>query len=81
MFYVNQRASRAFSRVWPYLPGRAETGGKIPSGYDELLEMPGIGQYMEGAILSIVFNKPYPVVDGNVRRCSLVCMAGSMDPR
>src|SRR5437899_336895 len=30
--------------------------------------LPGVGQYMAGAILSIAFNKPYPVVDGNVRR-------------
>ena len=45
-----------------------EHGGKIPSDYDVLLDLPGIGQYMAGAILSIAFNKPYPVVDGNVRR-------------
>lgn len=43
-------------------------GGKIPSDYEALLSLPGIGQYMAGAILSIAFNKPYPVVDGNVRR-------------
>lgn len=43
-------------------------GGKIPSNYDALIALPGIGQYMAGAILSIAFNKPYPVVDGNVRR-------------
>jgi A/G-specific adenine glycosylase len=43
-------------------------GGKVPSDYDALLELPGVGQYMAGAILSIAFNKPYPVVDGNVRR-------------
>jgi A/G-specific adenine glycosylase len=43
-------------------------GGRVPSEYDALLELPGIGQYMAGAILSIAFNKPYPVVDGNVRR-------------
>jgi A/G-specific adenine glycosylase len=42
--------------------------GKVPSDYDALLELPGIGPYMAGAILSIAFNKPYPVVDGNVRR-------------
>src|SRR5205823_2830126 len=42
--------------------------GKIPSDYDALLDLPGIGQYMAGAILSIAFNKPYPIVDGNVRR-------------
>ena len=43
-------------------------GGAIPSDYDALIELPGIGQYMAGAILSIAFNKPFPVVDGNVRR-------------
>jgi A/G-specific adenine glycosylase len=43
-------------------------GGRIPSDYDALIELPGIGQYMAGAILSIAYNRPYPVVDGNVRR-------------
>lgn len=43
-------------------------GGKMPPAYDDLIELPGIGQYMAGAILSIAFNKQYPVVDGNVRR-------------
>jgi A/G-specific adenine glycosylase len=43
-------------------------GGQVPSDYDELRALPGIGQYMAGAILSIAFNRPYPVVDGNVRR-------------
>lgn len=42
--------------------------GKIPSSYDELLRLPGVGRYMAGAILSIAFNQPYPLVDGNVRR-------------
>src|SRR5262245_43388378 len=43
-------------------------GGVLPDDYDRLLELPGVGQYMAGAILSIAFNKPYPIVDGNVRR-------------
>jgi A/G-specific adenine glycosylase len=42
--------------------------GEVPSDYDALRALPGIGQYMAGAILSIAFNRPYPVVDGNVRR-------------
>ena len=40
----------------------------LPADYEALRSLPGIGQYMAGAILSIAFNKPYPVVDGNVRR-------------
>jgi A/G-specific adenine glycosylase len=43
-------------------------GGNIPPDHEALLALPGIGQYMAGAILSIAFNKPYAVVDGNVRR-------------
>ena len=43
-------------------------GGTIPSDYDALRSLPGIGQYTAGAILSIAFNKPFPIVDGNVRR-------------
>lgn len=42
--------------------------GAIPSEYEPLIALPGIGEYMAGAILSIAFNKPFPVVDGNVRR-------------
>jgi A/G-specific adenine glycosylase len=42
--------------------------GVIPDDYDKLLALPGVGRYMAGAILSIAFNKPYPIVDGNVRR-------------
>lgn len=42
--------------------------GEVPDDYETLRSLPGIGQYTAGAILSIAFNKPYPVVDGNVRR-------------
>ncbi len=36
-----------------------------PSG---LLELPGVGRYTAGAVASIAFGLPVPVVDGNVRR-------------
>ena len=42
--------------------------GIVPDDYEALRSLPGIGQYTAGAILSIAFNKAYPVVDGNVRR-------------
>ena len=45
-----------------------EHGGAVPADYESLRSLPGIGQYTAGAILSIAFNKAYPVVDGNVRR-------------
>ncbi|HEX4047714.1 MAG TPA: A/G-specific adenine glycosylase [Elusimicrobiota bacterium] len=46
----------------------AKHGGAFPSEFDEVLALPGVGRYTAGAILSIAFGKPYPVVDGNVIR-------------
>jgi A/G-specific adenine glycosylase len=45
-----------------------EHRGTIPRVYDQLRALAGIGDYTAGAILSIAFEKPYPAVDGNVRR-------------
>ncbi len=43
-------------------------GGKFPSAYNELLTLPGIGEYTAAAIASISFSEPVAVVDGNVFR-------------
>ena len=43
-------------------------GGSLPSEKSELLKLPGIGHYTANALLSLLFNKPYSVVDGNVIR-------------
>lgn len=45
-----------------------EYGGVMPSAYEELLKLPGIGSYTAGAIASIAFGQPVPAVDGNVLR-------------
>jgi A/G-specific adenine glycosylase len=42
--------------------------GHLPSTYEELKALPGIGRYTAGAVLSIAFRKPFPLVDGNVAR-------------
>ena len=42
--------------------------GYFPQTYDEVLALPGIGDYTAGAILSIAFGQPTPAVDGNVLR-------------
>jgi len=42
--------------------------GEIPSDKKIFLSLPGVGDYTASAVLSIAFNKPYPVIDGNVRR-------------
>ena len=42
--------------------------GKLPNNFDELISLPGIGNYTASAILAIAFNKPYIPMDGNVER-------------
>jgi A/G-specific adenine glycosylase len=42
--------------------------GKFPDSWDTLRELPGVGDYIAAAVLSIAFNQPYAVVDGNVKR-------------
>lgn len=43
-------------------------GGSLPASFEELLSLPGIGEYTAGAIGSIAFQLPIPCVDGNVLR-------------
>lgn len=45
-----------------------EYGGSIPSSYEELLSLKGVGRYTAGAIASIAYGVPVPAVDGNVLR-------------
>jgi len=42
--------------------------GKFPEDYDKLRKIPGVGEYVTGAILTVCFNKPVPVVDSNIAR-------------
>ena len=42
--------------------------GKLPNNFDDLLTLPGIGNYTANAILAIAFNKPYIPMDGNIER-------------
>ena len=46
----------------------AYNGGVMPSTLDELLRIPGIGDYTAGAILNFAFGKKAPAIDGNVTR-------------
>ena len=41
---------------------------KIPNNYNDLILLPGIGEYTAKAILGIAFNKPTIPVDSNVER-------------
>jgi A/G-specific adenine glycosylase len=54
----------------------SDYGGQLPDTLDELQNIPGIGRYTAGAIASIAFSKPAPILDGNVIRvlCRLFCI-------
>jgi A/G-specific adenine glycosylase len=45
-----------------------ELGGKFPETFNELVKLPGIGEYTAAAIASISHQEPVAVVDGNVFR-------------
>ncbi|RYZ06503.1 MAG: A/G-specific adenine glycosylase [Myxococcales bacterium] len=53
-------------------------GGELPRSPEALLALPGIGPYSAGAIASIAFGLPEPLVDGNVVRvlCRLFALRG-----
>lgn len=42
--------------------------GVYPDTIEKLKNLPGVGEYTAGAIMSIAFNQSYPAVDGNVLR-------------
>lgn len=46
----------------------AEHGGRFPDTEAGLAALPGIGPYTAAAIAAIAFDRPAPVVDGNVER-------------
>ncbi len=43
-------------------------GGEIPSNYEALIGLPGIGKTTAHAILAQAFGLPYAILDGNVKR-------------
>jgi A/G-specific adenine glycosylase len=45
-----------------------EYGGRIPKDEQTLRRLPGFGPYTTAAVLSLVYGKPQPVIDANVRR-------------
>ena len=42
--------------------------GSIPNNYDQLIELPGLGESTAGALLSLAFDEPGIILDGNVKR-------------
>lgn len=55
-------------------------GGQFPQTYEELIELPGVGQYTAGAILAFAFGKRALVLDTNVRRVIARAYLGTQFP-
>jgi A/G-specific adenine glycosylase len=59
-----ERRKRIKIKKCGFLPKAAT----FPKKYEDVLALPGIGRYTAGAICSIAFNQPTPILDGNVIR-------------
>ncbi len=61
-----------YSRARNLLQGVREVqnayNGELPRKREEILRVPGIGDYTAGAILSIAYDQPQAAIDGNVLR-------------
>jgi A/G-specific adenine glycosylase len=71
------RRARLLHRGAQYVAG--ELHGAMPEDAASLRRIPGVGRYTAGAIASIAFDRPEPLVDGNVARV-LSRVRGIEDP-
>ncbi len=55
--------------------------GLLPRFFDDVLSLPGVGRYTAGAICSIAYNQPTPILDGNVIRVLTRLYAMDRNPR
>lgn len=55
-------------------------GGEVPSDIDDLLALPGIGDYTARAVAAFAYGRRHPVVDTNVRRVLARCLDGQGEP-
>ena len=47
---------------------KKEYGNKFPKKFNHIVALPGIGKSTAGAILSLAYLDPHPILDGNVKR-------------
>ncbi len=62
-YYARARNLHACARVVS-----KEFAGLFPNDQAALLKLPGIGPYTAAALSAIAFNRPAPVIDGNIER-------------
>ena len=51
-------------------------GGEVPPTYDDLLALPGVGDYTAAAIAAFAYRRRHVVLDTNVRRVLARALAG-----
>jgi len=59
----------------------AQHASRFPESFDDILALSGIGRYTAGAIASIAFNQPRPILDGNVIRVLTRIFGIAANPR
>jgi A/G-specific adenine glycosylase len=74
-YYRRARALRAAAREI-----EARHGGEFPRQREAALALSGVGPYTAGAVLSIAYDLPEPLVDGNVARVLARCFLVEVDP-
>jgi A/G-specific adenine glycosylase len=55
-------------------------GGEVPSSYDDLIALPGVGSYTAAAVASFAFGGRHAVLDTNVRRVLARAVSGQALP-
>ena len=62
---LNWRVDRLFEMTEQLTEDR---GGQVPDSYDELMHLPGVGDYVASSILCFAFNQPTTLIDTNTSR-------------
>ncbi|MCB9883052.1 MAG: A/G-specific adenine glycosylase [Planctomycetes bacterium] len=75
-YYRRARSLRDAARIVV-----AEHEGQVPRDSTALRNLPGIGEYTQGAIGSIAFDLPLPAIDGNVERLLSRTLWIEIDPK
>src|SRR4051794_4720005 len=57
-----------------------EHGGRVPDEYEQLLALPGVGDYTAAAVASFAYGRSHAVLDTNVRRVLGRAVSGTEFP-
>jgi len=75
-YYSRARALHRAARILVQ-----ERAGRFPDDVEGWMALPGVGRYTAGAIVSIAYGKPAPILDGNVARVLTRLYGLRGDPR